>query len=99
MEQWTVGLMFGTALLAFGGAVVVAAVAVWRGGRRIVRTIDRLEQVVATELVNGRDTEADGYKGFREEVMERLTNGSVWMRTHERLPSDLAHGQRRDPPR
>ena len=51
-----------------------------------------------TELVNGGDTEADGYKGFREEVMERFTEGGVWMRTHERLPIELAHGVRREPP-
>lgn len=99
MEQWTVGLMFGTALLAFCGTVAVAVVAVWHVGRRVVRTVDRLEQVVAVELVNGGDTEADGYKGFREEVMDRFAEGGDWMRLHERLPSDLAHGQRRDPPR
>lgn len=98
MEQYTIWLAFGTAALAFVGAVATTVVVLWRGVRGLVRTVDRLEQVVAVELVNGGDGDADEYKGFREEVMERFADGSAWMRSHERLPADLAHGQRRDPP-
>ncbi len=98
MEAWTIWLAFGTALLTFAVAVTVTVVLVWRGVRRIVWTIDRLDQVLDTELVNGADVTADGYKGFREEVMERFAEGGVWMRTHERLPTEMAHGVRREPP-